>query len=282
MENEQENQGIQNTPNIDVQGIPISSPSVQQTSTTASPQPQSSTQTQSSIQSQPPVPSSEASTTPKPGGSNKVFRVGVIFLIIAVVVGIIYAYSKYQKYRSENQKANTNPAPTQTVNQQLPSPTPDPTNDWSAYATSTYTVKYPGDLVLKDEGGNILSFSKWGPTQTKGTELFDGFAITFVPKEHIMLMPEGSSPKDYADAKIKQIESLEMSKITEEPKPITINGYEGITYTEEGLGTFKQIILGSDDGNILMISILVADPGNLGFQETVDQILSTLELTPGI
>jgi hypothetical protein len=233
--------------------------------------PSENTQPQEEIQTQPQqTPEISSNPTVPEKKSSKLLLIGVLFLIIAIFVGGAYFYVQNQ---TEKPQETT---PTQT--QGSPSPTtytaPDATMDWQTYSNSAFSVKYPDDLIT---GGDesMLNISKWGPSQTEGTELFDGFAVNFILKES-----PGTTPEDYAEILIAEAKVHGMSQVTQGPEPVTLNTYKGVGYTEESLGTYRQVILTPDDGSVLvLISILVADPGNLGFQEQVDQILSTFKFS---
>lgn len=200
--------------------------------------------------------------------SPKVLIIAIFLILLIVIFAGAYIYLQNQK-QSKNPQIKED---VETENQLSQSPTPDPTTDWETYKSPAFQVKYPNNLI---SGGDesTLNIAKWGPTQTEGTELFDGYSITFQIKELA-----DTTPQEYADTLISETESVGISEITKEPSAITINNYQGVTYTEEGLGTYKHIILGSNNSTSLMlISVLVSDPGNLGFEETVDQILSTFK-----
>lgn len=236
---------------------------------TENPVPEAQTQSE---QPQPSAPMTAETPAPKPKSSNKLL-IGLIFILLLAFLGGAYFYFRSQSQIQTPGVQELTPPETQ----ETPSPTPDPTADWKTYTTSTYLVKYPEDLITREDEGSTIAISKWGPTQTEGTELFDGYSITFQIKE-----VSDTTPQEYADTLISETKDVGISEITEEPSAITINSYQGVTYTEEGLGTYKHIILGSDNNSSLMlISIIVSDPGNLGFQETVDQILSTFEFVSG-
>ncbi|MBI4058539.1 hypothetical protein HY408_02105 [Candidatus Gottesmanbacteria bacterium] len=179
-------------------------------------------------------------------------------------------------------KPSQEPTP---VPSSLSSPTPTPdlyrepkgsaaTANWKTYSSSTYSVKFPPDLDMKEEEGSLLSLSKWGPTQKEGTELYDGIALRFMPREI------GTSLDSYVKVKIEEIKKAGISELVSGPTPIAINGYEGQTYTVKGLGTHKYTILQVKGGGLFMeITDSTVDPGNLGFSKTVDQILSTFQFT---
>ena len=215
-----------------------------------------------------PTPTPVVTEPPKPKGNNLLLIV-LSILILGIIAGGAYLYL-------QNQKPEIPVA--LPVNQQSPSPTPDPMADWEIYSVSPYQVKYPQGLHVREDEGSVLNISKWGPTQTEGTELFDGFSITFQPREI-----SDADLSAYVDAKIEEVKIQDISKVTSGPSPVTLNNYEGLTFVEEGLGIYKVTIVESKEKSMFMeISVLVSDPGNLGFQETVDQILSTFEFIENI
>ena len=238
------------------------------------------TQVSNQPQSQPIQPQETPGVSSTPNVSKtsppKILIIGLILLFIALVIGAVYLISQNKKPITEKPTTDEQ-VTTQSASDTTTKTITDSTLNWKTYTNKYFSVKYPSDLI-SGGGESLLNISKWGPTQTEGTELFDGFAVNFILKE----IPN-TSPEEYAETLIAESESMGVSKITEGPTAIILNTYKGVTYTEEGLGTFKQIVLGSDDDSkIMVISYIVADPGNLGFQETVDQILSTFEFISGV
>ena len=238
-------------------------PSVQTSQITAD-QTLAETSPDSTPQSNVPTPTAMVTEPPKPK-SKKPLLIVLLILILGIIAGGVYLYL-------QNQKSAVQPIVPE-ITQQTPSPTPDPMADWEIYSISPYQVKYPQGLQVREDEGSVLNISKWGPTQTEGTELFDGFSITFQPREI-----SDADLSAYVDAKIEEVKIQDISKVTSGPSPVTLNNYEGLTFVEEGLGIYKVTIVESKEKSMFMeISVLVSDPGNLGFQETVDQILSTFK-----
>ena len=208
-----------------------------------------------------------------------IYPVVILLILISVIAGYL-GYQNYQLKQQFKDQAIQTPQPTE-MPQETPAPTESPTEtanptaNWKTHTASTYQVKYPNDITFKEQGAAI-NLSMWGPTQKEGTELFDGFSITFESKEI-----SNTTLETLIQARIDEINNQDLSEVVSGPDPITINNYKGLTYTEEGLGIFEHIILesGKENGMYMFISKLVSDPGNLGFSETVDQILSTFGFT---
>lgn len=287
MENDQNNQGqdnsnTQDTPtlNVPVDSFQQTTPDTTQSQVPQQPQTQTSNQLQTQTQPTPPQspPSQNISSEPvrpKSGKSDLLLKIGLILLAVAIIIGVASIFIRNKKSNSSEEAANVTLVPTQTI-KNIPSPTTNPTVNWKAAATKYYTAKYPSDADMNILE-NTMNITHWGPTQTEATELFDGYSITFHPIETT------KTPQEYANSQIAEVESSGLSEITKNLEPITIGNYEGVTYTEEGLGTFQQIILRAKNSSVLVqISVIVTDPGRLGFQETVDQILSTITITPGV
>jgi hypothetical protein len=201
----------------------------------------------------------------------------LIILLVLIAIGGAYYFG--------TKKGSIIPIPTQITTPTATStniqttatikPTTDLTANWNIKTYSTYIIKYPSSLTVNEREGSIFTLSKWGPTQMEGTELYDGFSISFQPRE----LPN-VTPIDFANSHIKESVDTGISELIAGPTPVTVNGYKGVTYTIQGLGRYKDIVLASNDNIMLMhVSMLVNDPGNIGFQKTVDQILSTFKFT---
>ncbi|HUW24879.1 MAG TPA: hypothetical protein VMW04_04695 [Patescibacteria group bacterium] len=144
------------------------------------------------------------------------------------------------------------------------------TENWKTYQSpnSPYTFKYPPEATLKEE--NMIILTQLGPTQKEATELYDGFTLQFsLP----LVLPDNNLSR-YVDGEIEK--SKENADIVKSKEKITLNGYEGYTYTVRGLGTVKYIYLQSGKNNVKIL-YLVGDPAKKGFQQTIDQILSSFK-----
>lgn len=202
-----------------------------------------------------------------------------LLLILSIFSLAVSGYLFWQNQQLMKQlAANPTPAPSPTAFAASPSPaaeSPDPTAGWKTYQSSTYAVKYPADFTAGQNQGSVLTISKWGPTQKPQTEGYDGIFLSFTPLEI------GTTLTAYVEASIKEIKLQGVAELLSGPKDIIVNGYSGKTYTAQGLGVHRYLILSSKDGTMLMeIADSTADPGNLGFSKTVDQILTTFEFIP--
>ncbi len=194
-------------------------------------------------------------------------------LLLGVTSFLLYQNLNLKKTQT---KETSVPIPTLSPPSSSPSllPTVDPSADWKTHSSSTYEIKYPTDFTFHLAEASTAILQKWGPTQKEGTELYDGISLSFEPREI------STTLTNFTNSLIKGIEDQGMVEITEDPKSISLNNYQGLTFTEEGLGTFQHIILekGSDSA-FIHITFSISDPGNQGFEQIKNQILSTFKFT---
>ena len=203
------------------------------------------------------------------------FAVVIIILLALALIGtvgyIVYQNTQSEKIAQVNKSEPPFLSPSPGMKTPSSSPTPDPLAGLKTFSNSIYEVKYPPDMKAIEEDKTTLALSMWGPTQKADTEFYDGISLGFTPREI-------SNLQNFVQSQIDEIKNADISEVLSGPDPITVNGYQGLTYTEQGLGTFRIIVLESSNGTtFLEITDGTNDPGKLGFAKTVDQILSTLK-----
>lgn len=222
-------------------------------------------------QTTPVEPEKEEETLPVEKRSRKTLILfGVVAALLLLVIGAgVFVYSLQNKPKTP---VLVNVSPTAQ-----PSLTPDTgiPADWKTFESEdfAYTFSYPPEDFKLEEGESVRVVYL-GPTQTEGTEVFDGIIVAFdpvIPLGNQLLLP-------YVKEDLgKQREHVEVIK---EPTKIEVNGIEGYTYTVSGLGEFTFIYLPAPDGkNVVRINYLVADPENSGYQQIVDDILESFSFT---
>ena len=211
----------------------------------------------------PSSPSQPASPTYLPRFSPP--KLLIIQAVITTLLSCLLFYLFYQNQQLKQLMAQPS----------VPAVTPTPNlSDLKTHSLSSYQVSYPNDVNLAEDQGSVTRLYKWGPTQKEGTELYDGFSISFEPRE----IPNATL-NEYVSVKIDEIKrQVGIVELLSGPSPITLGGYTGFSYTIRGLGDYQIIILESPSKTYFMeMSILVSDPGGSAFQSTVDQILSTFK-----
>lgn len=198
----------------------------------------------------------------------------ILILLVGVLIGgvVVGAYylgtQKTNKTEVPKTSASVTPAPS------TPATNSDETADWKVYTASTYSVKYPIDFEIKEEEASTVTFFKRGPTQKEATELYDGIALRFQPREIA-----NAKAMNFAKSLIEETTRNETGEVTEEPKSITINNYQGVSFTVRGLGIHKIIVLEGSNSMLMYIIDSTADPNKQGYQETANKILSTFKFT---
>lgn len=167
-------------------------------------------------------------------------------------------------------------SPTSSADEVQVSPTTFVQDDflanWKTFSNAFLNISYPPDVALTERDASEILLQKWGATQEANTEFYDGISISIQPFE----VPV--TAEDYAKMKIGEIERNGIGQISEPLVPIKIGNYSGFTFSATGLGEHQTIILKSPSGMIINITNSTNDPGNLGFSQTVESILATIEL----
>jgi len=117
---------------------------------------------------------------------------------------------------------------------------------------------------------NYIQVSVWGPTQEKDTEFYDGINLLF--KFNPL---NGQTLEAVVDNSVQ--ESQVVGEIITAKTPMSLNNYDGFTYTSQGLGVFRYIFLEWPGQGYMEIIDGTNDPTGQGYKEIVEKILLTLE-----
>lgn len=125
--------------------------------------------------------------------------------------------------------------------------------------------------------GDVTTFTKVGPTQSEGTEFYDGYSMTIGLKSK----SENQSVKDFADSDSKPDPEISTRS---DLKNIFINGHKGIETTVSGLGEARLVYLeypGSKD-KVYYISIFSTGPGESEekYDAIVEEMLNSFKSVP--
>lgn len=202
--------------------------------------------------------------------SRKKIIIGLTLLAVILFSSLFYFF--YQKTNVETQTTQA-PVTIGSVTDLSPTLVPSPTSTWKTHTTSTYSFKYPPNTQIREEEGSTAVVAFSGPTQTADTELFDGYSVSFQPRE----IPNVDIV-EHAQNTVVTLNNSGICTITKPPSPVTINGYSSATYKATCMGENTYYYLQSKD-KILLVEIITstADPESIGYEEVVDQILSTFE-----
>lgn len=206
------------------------------------------------------------------------------FLIVIIFVLILIGGLFYFLLTGESSTSTRNNiTPTTAQEQNLPTPTmTEEENALRAGGSSftdpanTFTLLYPSEYRLDTQGEGRYRITKIGATQRGQTEIYDGVVIHF----ETVTLDRDQTLESWVDERIKNASADGTSSVIEPKETTTLNGYQGFKYTLRGLGTFEEIVIQKDTSsqNAVVITQLVADPENIGYQKEVTTILSTLEL----
>lgn len=142
---------------------------------------------------------------------------------------------------------------------------------WERYELKNIGVTFPYSPkmeVLENQDGSVR-FVLFGPSQSKGTEMYDGIILSFTHGVY------ESTLKQYVDS----LASQQSDDIYMETTPVTtilVNKRLSYKYAVSSLGTFTYIFVPLRDKSYLSISYLLEDPKDQGFREVLNTILSNI------
>jgi hypothetical protein len=195
---------------------------------------------------------------------NKMLTLLLVFIISAAFLGFAYL--------SLSKKATTNPPLASSVSP-ASSATPMPAlpPGWVVFEASGISISHPADFSIRNDVPETITLFKHGPTQSPGTEVYDGVIINISKGVH----PE--TLKEFVDnewaTKTSDPIYTSVSQVTE----VEIAGLKGYAFSTSALGDFDNIFLPWSETEHVYVTTLVADPGNLGFLETVETILNSIK-----
>lgn len=146
--------------------------------------------------------------------------------------------------------------------------------DWEKYSSRGLGVSfnYPSDFKKNDHPDGTVTVFKAGPTQTEGTEFYDGVSINFSKNAY------SGDFKNFVESERKKRLEDPIFKNVGEAKEVGYAGKKGYKFSVNSLGKFTLIFLPVSETKYLQISLLVEDPKALGFESTAEGILASLSI----
>jgi hypothetical protein len=213
---------------------------------------------------QPPMPSPSANEPPSSGKLKTVIWVAVALLILSA-----FAIGAY--YLGLKAKTTPTPTPSPTASPTV-APTSSPMSSWKTYSDTEggFSFKYPSEIDLRQEVGESVVLSLWGPSQKEDTEFYDGLYLSFKTEDS-----EGLTLENFVTQRVSEVEvSAEITSVMEATSAGELSGYK---FTASALGEFTYYYFELTSNLFLEVVDGTIDPTNAGFEETVQQIFSTLK-----
>ena len=162
-------------------------------------------------------------------------------------------------------------------------PVPTPTSElsvknipegWKTYTSQNlgFALAYPSLMEIREHEDGTVTFVLLGPTQSKGTEMYDGISINFSNQSF-----EGDF-KEFIEKEWKLKKEDEVYTEVGEIKEVEYSNQKGFFYSISSLGDFDLIFLPVGDNTYLQITMLVEDPKDQGFESISKKILDSLAI----
>jgi len=202
----------------------------------------------------------------------------IIWIVLGVVLILIIGGGAYLFSSGKLSGLGKTPTPTPApALKPITTATPMPVEgagmeDWNTFSKEGlgFTFMYPPELEYREYEDGSHSISKWGPTQTEGTEFFDGISMSFRSGDS-----EGLTLAEWVN---KKYEELKEVFETSSPEPAQIAGVSGYKMHVRGIveGDYYYVSVGAS--SYLEIIDASKDPTSAGFAQTVQLILSSVKL----
>lgn len=201
------------------------------------------------------------------------FAVISVLILIVLIAGAGYFYYGMMPAIEKPPVASTTPIASATIPLPASSKAPEVPVGWRLYTSKNgYTLNYPPDLTIETtpEGER---FYKLGPTQSTGTELYDG--ISFLIRTGDLA---GLTLRQLADQKHQQNQDAPTTQEITDVKPITYGPHQGYQFRVNSLGEGDYIYLVGPNAQYLEIINLTVEPANREqtFQGIVETMFSSI------
>lgn len=197
-------------------------------------------------------------------------------IVVAILVLVLAGTGLYVIV-SKNKNVATQPSPSISLQVSADPKLVDTLKQGgSSYSdpNGTYVFLYPSEYKIDTQNnGQFVRIYKTGPTQKGQTEIYDGVIMTFETQNL-----SGKSLKLWTEDYIKSATG-ETSDLIKDKEEILINNQPAYSFILRGLGEHQYYSVSKTNSeHVIVTASNVSDPGNLGFQEEVNAILTTLEI----
>jgi hypothetical protein len=193
-------------------------------------------------------------------------------VVLVTVIGGFLIYRALNE--TETQTATPISSPSSTA---IPTPgsTPitDVPEDWETYSSDElgFNISHPSEMTVDEQQAiEGIRFLLIGPSQTQGTEMYDGISMTINVDTH-----NADSFQDFIDEQHQETNDATNPEVGD-IEQVTVAGLQGYQFVVNSLGEFTHIYLPLEGNKYAHVTYLMEDPENQGFQEILDTMLSSL------
>lgn len=203
-------------------------------------------------------------------------KLAIIVPILLVIAMVSYIFLSSKKSSvTQTTPTSSQSEPTKTIQPTANVQTIQSGGSSFTDSQNVFSILYPADYKLDTTDPIHPRIYKTGATQKGQTEMYDGVVVVF---ETIQL--NGKPLSTWVDEQIKTLAADGVSQLVSPKQALTVKTYPGFTYELRGLGDAKTYVLQKNTSSkyAVVITAMVADPEQVGYQKDVDTILSTLQI----
>ncbi len=205
-----------------------------------------------------------------------------IIIIILILSGSYYIFSSLRKRPEPTPVASAalaSPSVSFSPTISLPSPSAksqDVPQNWQSYVSKThdFTIRMPADITVQttSEGEH---FFKLGPTQSAGTELYDGISILV----RRGILEENQTLEQLAKIKHQQAKDEPTTNNITQLQPVIYGPLAGYQFRKSSLGEADFIYFQKSKTEFIEVINNTVEPANRDqtFQATAKLMISALE-----
>lgn len=200
----------------------------------------------------------------------------ILIIIVSILIGV-FGYIIYQSMGgnppvsiTENKVIEPTITAVPTV---LPSQTESTQSALKTYSSIPlgFSIDYPPELEPIKQGETIV-FSKWGPSQKKDTEFYDGLNITFSAGSY------SGSFETFVNQQLEEVKNWPTYVSSTNIKALVLAGKEAYSFEAVTMGKASYYFIKKSPTEYFKIIDATNDPTNQGFANTIKQMLGSLEV----
>lgn len=201
--------------------------------------------------------------------NNRTIVVVLIIFFLTALAAMLYVNQREE----QDATPGVTPTPTQ-VSEASPSPAENDDSDWEEFESEDLGIRieHPEDVNRELREDRVV-FIKVGPSQEMNTEFYDGISLSLRRDQ----LAAQEDVEDVANNVLNDLRDMQLLEKASDVESFRLAGRNGYRFTVTTLGRHTYMYLPAENNEYLEIVNSTVDPGDLGFEETVERMLSTLE-----
>jgi hypothetical protein len=206
---------------------------------------------------------------------NNLLIIGLIALVVVIGGGAYFYFQANPLLTGQPEIPPTEIpefTPTPTIS---PIPTKIVPDDWEIYTSqqNDFQIAHPSNMEITTNPNEGVRLILSGPSQSQGTEITDGILLIISTGGY-----NENSFQEFVQSQANKQATDPLTESVSEVGDINVSDLNGYSFDTVGLGESTYYYLNRGENQYLRVIEIVQDPTGQGFEQTVNQMLSTLTL----